>query len=159
MNFQCRYCRHGEHSACKQIDWTDSLICECLCKFAADARARILAARATPGCTCDGQSILNDGPNPDCPLHGQWRSDPGPPKTLAERVRYIADGPHPWIPGGESNVAFLKEIATALEDVEKRDRAAGAEAWDRAASWSLDQGTISTSEMKWMQRENPYREA
>lgn len=35
-----------------------------------------------------------------------------------KRVRYIVDGPNPWIPGNSDE--FLKEIATALEEAEKR---------------------------------------
>ena len=38
-------------------------------------------------------------------------------KSLAARVRKIADGPNPWIPGAQADL--IREIATELETLQK----------------------------------------
>jgi len=46
-----------------------------------------------------------------------WRSVPKH-GTVAQRIRYVADGPSPWIPGADAD--FIKEIADTLEDQERQ---------------------------------------
>lgn len=37
---------------------------------------------------------------------------------VAQRVRHIADGPHPWIPGAQA--ALITEIADTLEEQDRQ---------------------------------------